>query len=72
MKTTIVIFKAFDKLCDKSFIHGETDLQMHNVLATICPTYEPLHILQTDDAEAVSLNTLLIHKIPNYVQFKRC
>lgn len=63
MNVTIVIFKAFDKICDKSFIHGETDLQMHNALCTICPTYVPLHILKSDDAEPVSLNTLLIHKI---------
>lgn len=63
MDVTIVIYKAFDKLHDKSFIHGETDLQIHNALATICPTYEPLHILKASDAEPVSLNTLLIHKI---------
>jgi len=71
MKVTIVIFKAFDKMHDKSFINGETDLQIHNVLATICPTYEPLDILEADDAEPLSLNRLLIHKLPNYVQFKR-
>ena len=63
MIVTIVIFQAFGKTLDKSFIHGETDLQIHNALATICPTYQPLHILQASDAEPVSLNTLLIHKI---------
>jgi hypothetical protein len=63
MKVTVVIFKAFDTISDKSFIHGESDIQIHNTLATICPTYEPLHILTTDDAEPISLNTLLIFKI---------
>lgn len=63
MKITIVIFSAFDRVCNESFIHGETDLQIHNKLASICATYQPLHILQADDAEPVSLNTLLQHKI---------
>ncbi len=63
MNITIVIFKAFDKVHDKSFTHGESDLQIHNALATICSTYVPLHILKASDAEPVSLNTLLIFKI---------
>lgn len=63
MKITIVIFKAFDKVCDKSFTHDESDLQIHNALSNLCPTYVPLHILKASDAEPVSLNTLLIHKI---------
>lgn len=63
MKITVVIFKAFDKICNESFIHDESDLQIHNALANICDTYVPLHILKASDAEPVSLNTLLIHKI---------
>ena len=58
MKVTIVIFKAFDKTCNESFIHNETSLQIHNALATFCPTYEPLNILEADETEPVSLNTL--------------
>lgn len=63
MKITVVIFKAFDKTCNESFIHNETDLQIHNALATLCPTYVPLRIITSDDAEEVSVNTLLIFKI---------
>ncbi len=63
MNLTVVIFKAFDKTSNECFIHGESDLQIHNALATICPTYVPLDIRKASDAEPVSLNTLLIYKI---------
>jgi len=62
MTTTIVIFNAFDRVCNESFIHGENFDQIHAALYEKCNTYEPLHILQSDDMEPVSLNNLNLLK----------
>lgn len=63
MKITVVIFKAFDRVMTEAFLKGETFLQIHNKLTDLCNTYDPLHILQSDDAEPVSLNNLNQFKI---------
>lgn len=62
MKTTIVIFRAYERINNESFIHGETLEQIHEKLNDICNTYEPLHILEAEEAEPVSLNKLNIFK----------
>lgn len=62
MKITIVIFRAFERTNNECFIHGETMEQIHEKLNDICNTYEPLHILQADEAEPVSLNQLNVFK----------
>ena len=58
MKITIVIFKAFDKICNEAFINGEEFEAIHEKLSDICETYVPLHIIVAEDSEPVSLNIL--------------
>lgn len=64
MILTVVIFNAFNRSNALAFIKGETWEQIHAKLTEICNTYEPLHILQSQDAEPISLNVLnlLINK----------
>lgn len=58
MKLTIVIFKAFDKVCNECFIHNEDFETIHKFLSNICETYVPLHIIVAEESEPVSLNVL--------------
>ena len=58
MKITVVTFMAFSMVHTLVFVKGETFEQIHERLSIICETYDPLSILQSDDAEQVSLNQL--------------
>ncbi len=64
---TVVIFKAFDKVCNECFIHGETWETINNKLTELCSTYDPLHILQSEESEVISLNVLNQFKTKEHV-----
>ena len=61
---TVIIFNAFNRICNEAFIKGESWEEIHEKLSELCNTYEPLHIIQSQDAEPISLNVLnlLINK----------
>jgi len=73
MQITIVSFYAFNRPNREVFIKGENFEQIHEVLTTICPSYEPIEIIQGEmhNTPLAELNNVMqtVHRFkPNNLQ----
>jgi hypothetical protein len=69
MTTTIVTFKTNGNFQTLVFIKGEDFNTIHEKLYKIDENYDPVSILQSDDAEQISLNVLDKFKRKSFKMF---